>query len=326
MKRNTWIAATMSVGALAVGLITTSGAVSATGTNCVPVTHRDLTGVNTETKVIGDEHGQATLTPQGLRVRTPENGSKVWVYFPVKLRLDHVRAMSYTTWKYDNVAPVVLGSYQLVVDATGDGVEDFKLIYEPYQDGQTVVSTQKTWDAYRNGEAKWWKHPVGQQTPLPFKSYVADYPDATIIKYGLNQGSYNAGGDTKWNDLRLKGKHFCETHKWVKTHPTRTPTPTPTVTVTTTPTVTPTTVAPTITATPTPSVTPSRTVSPSPSEPITETTEPPSSTQEPPPGGGDDLPTTGANILFFVAGGLALIAVGVGLFVYARRRDALETL
>lgn len=118
------------------------------------------------------------------------------------------------------------------------------------------------------------------------------------------------GEHTKTHKLRAT-VHRCACPT---TSPTATPTATPTVTPTTTPTATP-TVTPTST-TPPPTVTP--TTAPPPS------TTPPTTPDDPPagdqPGTGGGLPLTGAPVGGIVAGGAALLAVGIVALVAVRRR------
>ncbi len=89
-----------------------------------------------------------------------------------------------------------LPAYILLVDTNGLGVAggETYFLYEPYYNDQpraAVEGTFQTWDAFSNGTAKWYMSGTGQ-TLKTWSSFVSQFPDAVVVAYGFNQGTYNA--------------------------------------------------------------------------------------------------------------------------------------
>jgi hypothetical protein len=134
-------------------------------------------------------------------------------------RLADITALGYATYQVEAPAPgVALPALNIRADMDGDGDVDAYLVYEPYQDlgnAAVVPGEWQTWDAYRDGEAKWWSNQLPttcpQSLPCTWEHLLELYPDATIQEdltsllspsaevtelhgsIGFNQGSGNQG-------------------------------------------------------------------------------------------------------------------------------------
>lgn len=296
------------------------------GKDCAATSLTDLTGVVAETRIAGQKPGVAKLTGAGLRVKTPDAGSKVHAYFDIEpVKAKKVDGLKFKSIKNESVT-VVAPSYQLGIDLNGNGAWDASTdaiaVWEAYQNGHNPPLAEEPveYDAWEVGAAKYWfTKPIPglapgagtQATPVPFGDFATAQPDLKILFFGLNQGSGNAGADTTWINVRFKAGKDCTLYKWKKPDPSESPTASPTVAPTTTPTVEPTeTVSPSTTPTPTESSSPS--ASPSPSD-ATVTSSPES-------GGGSSLPVTGVKLAGLVLGAATLLGLGMFLVVVARRR------
>ncbi len=213
---------------------------------CDVTVRTDLTGVEQETRIVGDKPGVAKIGGNGLRVKTPAAGSKVHAYFdvdPVKpLKVD---ALKFKSIKNESVT-VVAPSYQLGIDLNGNGVwdqdTDAIAVWEAYQNGHNppVADEPVSYDAHEIGAAKYWfTKPIPglaagagtQANPVPFGDFAtAVKPNVKILFFGLNQGSGNAGADTTWISVRFKAGNACTVYKWKKPDATESPTASPTVT------------------------------------------------------------------------------------------------
>lgn len=124
-----------------------------------------------------------------------------------------VNEMSYWTYRHaESTAPPiqVVGLNMEVLGAnTGVSGGYATFVYEPVYNGGVIVdNTWQNWDAYRGGNAIWWSTrtisvgdvPVicspSDPNPLcvnkvymPWSAIVAANPGATILSYGVNQGS-----------------------------------------------------------------------------------------------------------------------------------------
>ena len=132
--------------------------------------------------------------------------------------LADIEGIGYSTYRDPASTGFIAGvaALNLRVDLTGDGQPDVYMVYEPYQDqGNAAVETGvwQNWDAYRDGDAKWWINTgaggCGQNTPCTWDTIVGLFPGATIEEgvncgpgggkvpcpgsLGLNQGSFNSG-------------------------------------------------------------------------------------------------------------------------------------
>ena len=174
--------------------------------------------------------GVTTTTPLGsgsFELTTPalDNPAKVQLFTDAYdgTRLADIDGIGYSTYRDPSSTGFVAGvaALNLRVDLTGDGTPDAYLVFEPYQDlGNPAVLTGEwqSWDAYRNGQAKWWFNTGAggcSQSRLPtlctWDDIVGAFPNATIEEpsagcgsgafpipvcpgsLGVNQGSFNQG-------------------------------------------------------------------------------------------------------------------------------------
>jgi len=121
--------------------------------------------------------------------------------------LSTIDTISY--WAYRDAAstggPAV--DLALNVSITGTSVPGSyaSLTYEPYVQSTgnagIVVGTWQQWNATAttNGDGRWWTskianpEPGSQASPIPWAAFQAKYPDAKVVGYGFNVGSFNPG-------------------------------------------------------------------------------------------------------------------------------------
>ena len=290
-------------------------AASATGPKSQPMC-QDLTGWDmSQTR----SAGHFKVTPVGLKVWTDDatSNAKVAGYTaPAEgTNLSNIGTPA-INWVGTSPAP----GLQIVVDLPGGGPSEGILVGESvYGNNWWLTSgssaAMKAVDpsgANNGGNGSEWFGTLAEwNTALEGKGWVRS------VGFSLGSG---VKGEGFIKSLTFHGKKY--------TFPCVAPTKSPTATPTATPSATATPTA-TATATPSGTTTPSATVTPS-------ATGTPSTT--PTPGGGvattsinpepvgnntGALPVTGTSLWGVVAGGVALLAVGMGLLVWAwRRRDA----
>jgi len=175
----------------------------------------------------------------GLKIVTPLDKSYVYGLIDAgNTHIADVNAMSYTTYRlpasagYDNTLP----AYILMIDKDGNPLTDdvTYLFYEPYNNGTVTEGTWQTWDAINGGNAKWWMSGTGQ-TLRTWNELKVSLPDATVLAYGFNQGTYNAQTDTYIKSMTFDcaTTTFSAPGRGGVTPPTVTPTTTATPVVTT---------------------------------------------------------------------------------------------
>ena len=166
------------------------------------------------------------LRVQGVEATLPDaNAKALFLDEPARtVKLTQIAKLSYRT--YQLVDGVALWSYQLPIDINGGTLQsgDFTtLVYEPYQDGQTITKNKwQTWDALRGGNAKWWSTrtlaniPTGgtQAHPTAWSAIVAAYPDATVLAYGTDLGKGTAGASSRVDSLVFGARNGCVRHQW----------------------------------------------------------------------------------------------------------------
>lgn len=113
--------------------------------------------------------------------------------------LADVDAMTYKTFRNSTSTGYAgtLPAYILFIDKDGDTsttTDQTYLFYEPYNNGAVVVGSWQTWDALNGGNAQWWMSGTGQALH-PWSYFVTTFPDAKVLAYGFNQGTYNPGTD-----------------------------------------------------------------------------------------------------------------------------------
>jgi hypothetical protein len=146
--------------------------------------------------------GTATFTEDGLHLITLNQESEAYGLIDAgNTPLVDVDTMNYTTYRDTSSTGYAqtLPAYILEVDKDGNPAttgDHAYLFYEPYNNGTVTEGVWHTWDAINSGSAKWWMSGTGQalHTWNDFTSTIL--PDATIVAYGFNQGTYNAGANT----------------------------------------------------------------------------------------------------------------------------------
>lgn len=300
---------------------------------CTTVTHHDTTGILTTSNgeaVTADNQPSTAkvVVGNGVDVTLPDNLAKAGYTVPVEepVLLSAIAKLQYQTWQL-NPAVVALPSLNLTLDFNGAETGGFTtLVYEPYQDGRTIhPNTWQTWDALRNGDAKWWSTraiPGGasQATPMSWSSILAANPNAVMVAWGLNFGKGAAGAHARWGAVTIGTVDWCTTTIWSPK-----------------PTTPPTTTSPTGSPTPTVTQSPTKPASPTPAQTSPDSTTSPgeSPADSPAPGGqggqgdqgigGGSLALTGQDTPWFARpyaiAGYALMALGAGLgLVWAGRR------
>lgn len=284
------LAAALGMG-IGIAVLTPSQAIAACPTN----TYTNVDNIGTHLKAEPDQplsNATAKITAAGAEVSTPDGPAKVYTYFAVSnIKLSDITKLSYWTERLKPSTGVVLPSYQLVIDYNGSADGGYStLVYEPYQNGyNTPANTGETWDAYNHGIGKWWSSKLDgyapQSDPKKFSDIVAEFPDAVVTAYGLDQGSGNAGVTSIWNNLIFQTTQSCAKQTWA------------------------------LFSTPSPSVSKST----SPSATASTSTNPTVATTLA-SGGGGSLPTTGFSTMLAVYTGLVLLGGGIFLTFWMRRR------
>jgi hypothetical protein len=290
---------------------------------CVAEVHTNTTGV---TLTAG---GKATVQADGLLLETTVvDDAAVWkTTLGTPIPLAAVSDLSYMTRKLDNgsVNAAALPAYRLyLVDMDGPN-DTTTLVFEPYWQitGNPAVESNVTWDA---DAGKWWStKTVGsiqgssggpgagqtiEQTIQTLAQIKAANPSAKIAAYGIGQGTYNAGTKARVNLVKFKAGATCVTHTWTLPPASSSSSPASSAPSSTPPSSA--SSSPTGSASSTPPASASASASAT-----------PSATFVPGTSGGDTsgkLPLTGVALPLIGGTGLALVAAGLGLFLFTRRR------
>lgn len=302
---------------------------------CTTVVKTDATGIlttsNGEPVTPANQPSTAVVVVgNGVEVTLPDGLAKAGYTVPLAtpVLLSAIARLEYQTWQL-NPASVALPSLNLTLDYNGADPGGFAtLVYEPAEDGQTIHLNQwDTWNALRNGHAKWWSTrslallPGGDLGPgfvhtpaFAWSDILTKYPSAVMLAWGLNFGKGSAGAHARWGKVTIGTIDWCVTTKWQATSPP--PSTTPSGAPSGTPSAVPTT----------PSAPPT-TVNPDPTTPgpqPTDTAPNPTSVAGFPGGNGGigtgRLPTTGYDTSGLVWIGAALVLGGALLGVVAWRR------
>jgi hypothetical protein len=166
-----------------------------------------------------------TLRTQGVEATLPDDKAKaLFLTEPARtVKLSQIGKLSFRT--YQLVTGPALWSYQLPIDINGGALnpgEFTTLVYEPYQDAQTITKNQwQAWDALRNGNAKWWSTraltlPGGadQAHPTAWSAIVAAYPNATVLAYGTDLGKGTPGASSRVDSVAFGARNGCVVHEW----------------------------------------------------------------------------------------------------------------
>jgi hypothetical protein len=326
------------------GLLMAAPLAASASTSNLPPCHTCTTVTKTGTSgllLTADGEAQTPTNPasnavvsvgNGVEVTLTDATSKVGytVGIDAPVLLSAIAKIDYATWQL-NPSMTALPSVNLTMDlddATA-GIQFATLVYEPVEDGRgNPLNGWHTWDALRNGSAKWWSTrslpliaggdlgPAARHVgPFTWTDILTKYPHARVLAYGLNFGKGATGAHARWKSITFGTIDWCTTTTW----PVPTPSPSASASAsasaspTGTPTVTPTTQPP-ASAT-------------APADPTTPPVEPPVDPTT--PAGGvittptqTSLPLTGSSLrpMAFLGGGA--IGVGalllVGLFVWDR--------
>jgi hypothetical protein len=200
---------------------------------CGTVRHGNTEGIlttsNGEAPTTTNSNSTAVVkvVRDGVEATLPDaNAKALYLEEPKKtVKLTHIGKLAYRTYQL-NSSGVAVWSYQLPIDINGGTLQagDFTtLVYEPYQDGQTITpNTWQGWDALRQGNAKWWSTrslanvPNGgtQAFPTAWSALVAAYPDATVLAYGIDLGKGSAGASARVDGLVFGADSTCSAHQW----------------------------------------------------------------------------------------------------------------
>lgn len=142
--------------------------------------------------------GSFDFQDEGLYLNTPAIESYAYGFIDAgNTPMIDVDAMSYKVLRQTKSAgfEATLPAYILLVDTNGSAAGGMKyFFYEPYNNDQTRAAVEgsfQTWDALAAGNAKWYMSGTGQ-TVKTWSSFVAEFPEAVVLAYGFNQGTYNA--------------------------------------------------------------------------------------------------------------------------------------
>lgn len=180
---------------------------------------------NNEGSVVGftygptDANGVSATGNGSLLLKTPTNAAKADYYQSTSTPLGSATGIGY---RLDAANTGPQASFQLRISGAtrqdGDASGFTTLVFEPYmQPGQgAFVNGDNTWHTYSNLEnGYWWSTKAvavsgggfsqGQSVPLPLSRYISANPGATVFEYGVNLGSYNAGGVANIDDVSFAG-------------------------------------------------------------------------------------------------------------------------
>jgi hypothetical protein len=145
------------------------------------------------------------------------NEAKAQYIHSADLALSAVTDLSYETKQVSG--PLVADpSYQVAVDLNGDAAGGFtNLVYEPYWNGTVIPGTWQTWDvdagqfwssgAFTDGTCS----VVNGAGGPPFYTLAAlqaACPDAVVLGFGVNVGTYNPGYDVETDLVNFNGTSY----------------------------------------------------------------------------------------------------------------------
>ncbi|GAA3290246.1 hypothetical protein Dvina_02030 [Dactylosporangium vinaceum] len=200
---------------------------------CSTVRHGNTEGIlttsNGEAPSPTNPNSTAVLTLQreGVDATLPDNSAKaLYLEEPSRtVKLNRIGKLTYRTVQLAQ-SGVAVWSYQIPIDINGGTLQagDFTtLVYEPYQDGQTITPGKwQNWDALRKGQAKWWStraltnvaNGATQTFPTAWSTIIAAYPDATVLAYGLDLGKGAPGASSRVDSLTFGADTTCAQHRW----------------------------------------------------------------------------------------------------------------
>lgn len=129
------------------------------------------------------------------------NAAKAQYIHGADTPLAQVTTLSYFTRQVAGQAGIAAPSYQLLVDLNGAGAGGFTtFVYEPYENGTVVANTWQQWDV--SGGQFWSSRSFTEGTCsvqagaggtyfYTLSGLQAACPNAVVIGFGVNVGSYN---------------------------------------------------------------------------------------------------------------------------------------
>jgi hypothetical protein len=199
------------LGSLPALLIALTFGTSVQAATTVVVTPTDTQGWSTaDTRVGGDVNFVTDATsplPDGALQLTTNatNDAKAQYMHEASIDLEDVTTLSYYTKQVSGPA-VAAPSYQLVVDLNGTTTAGGfgTLVYEPYWNGTVVPTTWQQWDVdagqfwssktFSEGECSV-TNGAGGAPFYTLAELTADCPDAVVLGFGVNVGTYNQSYD-----------------------------------------------------------------------------------------------------------------------------------
>jgi hypothetical protein len=218
MRKSIVSAATLSAVALGTALSLTASAAATTVVSPSDPSWSRMDTAGTGSVSFGSDFGApAGFGNYALELSTPSNSDKAQ-YFTgqdagVSLAsiADDISYYTYRSAGQDSQLP----SLNIAVDTNGPAVGGFTtLVFEPvYNTEQGTVETGawQQWNA--SGPATWWStHDItgvcAANCFVSLDSIVANNPGATVLGYGVNQGSGNPGLVAAADGLTIAGKTF----------------------------------------------------------------------------------------------------------------------
>ncbi len=144
------------------------------------------------------------------------NDSKANYSRPESIALNDITTLSY--WTYQKEASLANGtaSLQLGVDLNNDGSWDTNLVYEPGEQGMSIVPNQwMNWDA---AEGVFWSsnadsalakyNDIGGYNMYSLSDVYKQYPEAQIVGLAVNVGTYNPDYRILVDGVQLNGKVY----------------------------------------------------------------------------------------------------------------------
>lgn len=212
------IAATLAGAAIAT--LAMSGIVSAATTVVVTPAHQQGWS-EAATNAGGDVNFVVDASAPGgaaLQLTTDgTNAARAQYMHAASGSLSSVTELSYQT-KQNSGPPEAAPSYQLVVDLNGAAAGGFTtLVYEPYWNGFVVPGTWQTWDV--DAGMFWSSRSFAEGTCVvtagsggpPFYSLAglqAACPNAIVLGFGVNVGTYNPNYDVETDLVNFNGTTY----------------------------------------------------------------------------------------------------------------------
>jgi hypothetical protein len=141
--------------------------------------------------------GDPPLGEGSIQLQTVDNAGKQQhlEYAQYGTPIAAITEMGYSTYKHADPELVAVAAINMEVNAPPAGYTT--LVFEPYLNPQEGTIAPNTWQTWNGFTGNWWStHPIPgvmgpRGTPVPWSAIVAANPNATVISYGINQGTFN---------------------------------------------------------------------------------------------------------------------------------------